>query len=124
MVFLSGPRQVGKTTVARSASTEYLNWDDASVKRMVMSGPAAVATHCGLDELTSQVPIVVFDEIHKFGKWKSFLKSFFDLYEGKTRVIATGSAKMDVYKRGGDSMMGRYFPYRMHPFSVAELLTT
>ena len=124
MVFLSGPRQVGKTTVARSASAEYLNWDDASVKRMVMSGPAAVATHCGLDELTSQVPIVVFDEIHKFGKWKSFLKSFFDLYEGKTRVIATGSAKMDVYKRGGDSMMGRYFPYRMHPFSVAELLTT
>ena len=29
---------------------------------------------------------------------------------------------MDVYKRGGDSMMGRYFPYRIHPLSVAELL--
>lgn len=65
---------------------------------------------------------VVFDEIHKYSRWKQFLKGFYDLYDKQLRIVATGSARMDVYKKGGDSMMGRYFPYRMHPFSVAELL--
>ena len=66
--------------------------------------------------------ILVYDEIHKYSKWKQFLKGFYDLYGRNLRIVATGSAKMDVYKKGGDSMMGRYFPYRMHPLSVAELL--
>jgi len=122
MVFLSGPRQVGKTTLATGVATKYLSWDDPVVKRAVMAGPSAVAGLCGLDVLSKEAPVVVFDEIHKYGKWKQFLKGFFDLYEKRVRVIATGSARMDVYKKGGDSMMGRYFPYRMHPFSVAELI--
>ena len=71
----------------------------------------------------SRLPTVAFDEIHKYARWKQFLKGFFDEYEDRCRVIATGSARMDVYKRGGDSMMGRYFPYRVHPLSVAELET-
>ena len=66
--------------------------------------------------------VLVYDEIHKYSKWKQFLKGFYDLYGRNLRIVATGSAKMDVYKKGGDSMMGRYFPYRMHPLSVAELL--
>jgi predicted AAA+ superfamily ATPase len=67
---------------------------------------------------------VVFDEIHKYRKWKSFLKGFFDVYGERLKIIVTGSARLDIYKRGGDSLMGRYFPYRMHPLSVAELLST
>lgn len=60
------------------------------------------------------------DEIHKFVRWKSFLKGFFDLYEDRTSLIVTGSARLDIYKRGGDSLMGRYFLYHMHPLGVAE----
>ncbi len=75
-----------------------------------------------MDKLSSGKRVVVFDEVHKYPRWKGFLKGFFDVYGKGMKIIATGSAKMNVYKRGGDSMMGRYFPYRMHPFSVAELL--
>ena len=122
MVFLSGPRQSGKTTLAKSLGSDYLNWDDSDVRAAVIAGQSETVRRYGLDRLSSAVPIVVFDELHKYPRWKGFLKGFFDLYGDRMKIIATGSAKMDVYKRGGDSMMGRYFPYRMHPFSVAELL--
>jgi hypothetical protein len=62
------------------------------------------------------------DELHKYAKWKSFLKGFFDVYGERTRLIVTGSSRLDVFRRGGDSLMGRYFLYRMHPFSAAECL--
>ena len=124
MVLLSGPRQVGKTTVSENLSTNYLNWDDADVRRAIVSGQSETIHRYGLDVISAQKRIVVFDEIHKYSKWKQFLKGLYDVYGKSMGIVATGSAKMDVYKRGGDSMMGRYFPYRMHPFSVAELIET
>ena len=124
MVFLSGPRQVGKTTVAKGYAQYYLNWDKDSVKNLILSGQESVGEFCGLERARADLPVIAFDEIHKYPRWKQFLKGFFDDYESSCRVIATGSARMDVYKKGGDSMMGRYFPYRVHPLSVAELLTT
>lgn len=66
------------------------------------------------------MPVIVFDELHKHARWKQFLKGFFDTYEDVARVVVTGSARMDVFRRGGDSLMGRYFLYRMHPLSVGE----
>jgi len=122
MVFISGPRQVGKTTVGESVGTIYLSWDDSDVRRAVQDGQRAVFDRYGLGSAEEAEKIVVFDEIHKYSRWKQFLKGFYDLYGKRFRIVATGSAKMDVYKKGGDSMMGRYFPYRMHPLSVAELL--
>ena len=124
MAFLSGPRQSGKTTVAETLADIYLDWDTDDVRSAVVSGQNAVADRIGLGhaESAGKRPLVVFDEIHKYGRWKTFLKGFFDIWGQKSRILATGSARMDVYKRGGDSLMGRYFPYRMHPFSVAELL--
>ena len=122
MVFLSGPRQSGKTTLAKSLALDYLNWDDSDVRAAIVAGQNETVRRYGLASLSSEKPIVVFDEIHKYPRWKSFLKGFFDLYGEKMKILATGSAKMDIYKRGGDSMMGRYFPYRMHPLSVAELI--
>jgi len=68
--------------------------------------------------------LIVFDEIHKYPKWKQFLKGFFDLYEKKCKIVVTGSAKLNTFRRQGDSLMGRYFLYRVHPLSVAELLST
>ncbi len=79
-------------------------------------------TRLGLDRLAKRPPVVVFDEIHKYSRWRTFLKGFFDTYGDRVRILVTGSSRLDVYRRGGDSLMGRYFPYRMHPFSVGELL--
>ena len=123
MVFLMGPRQVGKTTTSlRYSSKFYLNWDNLDEQRLIIEGPKAVATYIGLENLTQKEPVVIFDEIHKYGKWKTFIKGFFDTYGGQIQIIVTGSARLDVFKAGGDSLMGRYFPYRIHPLSVGELL--
>ncbi|MCH9704060.1 MAG: ATP-binding protein [Chlamydiae bacterium] len=127
MVFLSGPRQVGKTTCSQLLEKDhpdfhYLNWEVAEHRKLIITGPQTVGNHLNLDSLGSSKPLIIFDEIHKFGKWKLFLKGFFDLYEKKCQIIVTGSAKLSVYQRGGDSLMGRYFPYRVHPLSVGELL--
>ena len=80
MAFVSGPRQVGKTTTCRLQGTDYLNWDNSDDRRLILHGPAAVAQQLRLDQLRAPLPIVVFDELHKHFKWKSFLKGFFDVY--------------------------------------------
>lgn len=122
MAFVSGPRQVGKTTTCRAHADFYANWDNEDDRERILAGPAAMVETLGLDQLSTGTPIVLFDELHKYPRWKQFLKGFFDVYGDRVRIIVTGSSRMDVYRRGGDSLMGRYFPYRMHPFSVAETL--
>ncbi len=121
MAFVSGPRQVGKTTASKRFCTSYQNWDAKSFRSAVLSGEDAVADLTGLRILGEKTPVLVFDEIHKFPKWKSFLKGFFDVYGDEAKIIVTGSARLDVFRKGGDSLMGRYFRYRMHPFSVGEI---
>lgn len=124
MVLVSGPRQVGKTTISEALATTYLSWDDEDARKAIQSGQRALAARYGIEASSKRRRIVVFDEIHKYSRWKQFLKGFYDLYGKTVGIVATGSARMDVYKKGGDSMMGRYFPYRMHPLSVAELVAT
>lgn len=129
MLFLMGPRQVGKTTTSLEASSlnrnhYYLNWDETAHRLLIVEGQEAVAKHMGLDKLQKEMPIIVFDEIHKFIKWKDFLKGFFDVYGKKTKILVTGSARLDILKYGGDSLMGRYFLYRLHPLSIREILDT
>ena len=126
MAFLMGPRQVGKTTLALDVGKEfeeyfYLNWDNSSERLLFIEGPDAIATQADLHVLSKKRPILIFDEIHKYNQWKLFLKGFFDKYEKKSKIIVTGSARLNIYKRGGDSLMGRYFYYRVHPLSVAEI---
>jgi len=121
MAFVVGPRQVGKTTTCRGLSSAYLNWDNSDDRRIILDGPAATAGRLGLGRLSKRPPVAVFDELHKFARWKSFLKGFYDTYADSVRSIVTGSSRMDAYRRGGDSLMGRYFLYRMHPFTVAEI---
>lgn len=123
MAFLSGPRQVGKTTTSRAlAGARYLNWDRQADQRLISKGMEAVAASQGLQTLTSARPVLVFDELHKFPHWKRFLKGFYDSHADQCRIVVIGSARLNVYRRGGDSLMGRYFHYRMHPLSVAELV--
>ena len=123
MAFISGPRQVGKTTTCRVHGDTYIDWDNIDDRESILAGPAKLIDHYRLDRLSKTLPVVIFDELHKYPRWKQFLKGFFDTYADQLRIIVTGSSRMDVYRRGGDSLMGRYFLYRMHPFSVAETLT-
>lgn len=126
MVFLSGPRQVGKTTVSLQSTSEkishYFNWDNENHRALIIQGPEAVAEKTNLNVLQKELPVLIFDEIHKYRYWKRFLKGFFDTYEKKCHVLITGSARLDIYKRGGDSLMGRYFRYRLHPLSIREII--
>lgn len=124
MALVSGPRQVGKTTACRSISDAYLNWDNADDRRRLLRGPAALAEALQLDRLRAQPPVAVLDELHKYTKWKALLKGFFDTYGDRVRLIVTGSSRLDVFRRGSDSLMGRYLLYRMHPLSVGESMRT
>ena len=124
MAFVSGPRQVGKTTCCRTVGTQYLSWDTDEDRRNILLGQRHLAEALNLSGATEKMPVIVFDELHKYAKWKSFLKGFFDTYEERVRIAVTGSSRLDVYRRGSDSLMGRYFLFRMHPWSVAEAVAT
>jgi len=122
MAFVSGPRQVGKTTTCRNHADSYVNWDNIDDREQILGGPAKLVERLNLHRLSKTIPVALFDELHKHPHWKQFLKGFFDTYADQIHIMVTGSSRMEVYRRGGDSLMGRYFLYRMHPFSVAETL--
>ena len=117
MIFVGGPRQVGKTTFALSFLSDpseknpaYLNWDDIRVRPGLMRG-----------ELPARQSIIILDEIHKYARWRNLIKGFYDTRRSEQSFIITGSARLDCYSRGGDSLQGRYHNYRLHPFSLNEL---
>jgi uncharacterized protein len=116
MAFISGPRQVGKTQLAKmciDAPGNYFNWDVVSFKRNWIRSPLRAI------ENVDPGP-VVFDELHKYPHWKNSLKGLYDQVGSQVPMIITGSARLDLYKKGGDSLLGRYVPYRLHPLTVAE----
>jgi predicted AAA+ superfamily ATPase len=117
MVFVGGPRQVGKTTFALTFLSEhsekhpaYLNWDNVLDRSALLKG-----------ELPAQQKLIVLDEIHKFARWRNSVKGFYDTCKSEVSFIITGSARLDYYSKGGDSLHGRYHHYRLHPFSLQEL---
>jgi predicted AAA+ superfamily ATPase len=112
MVFVAGPRQVGKTTMAKTlpgAEDGYLNWDVPEHRERILRRELPVA------------PLWVFDEIHKYRGWRNYLKGLYDARPDEVRILVTGSARLDLYRYSGDSLQGRYHLLRLHPFSVAEL---
>ena len=127
MVFIEGARQAGKTTIAKEILqhfelTLYLNWDNVKDRTLMLQGQDFVENTKLFTEASNQKPIIIFDEIHKMPNWKNYLKGFYDTYKGKLKIIATGSSKLSIYKKGQDSLMGRYFNYTVHPLSVGELI--
>lgn len=130
MLFVSGPRQVGKTTLAKKLTTQhnghYFNWDNPQHRQWILESSSHAAdsellNQIGIHELSNQRKLVAFDELHKYKNWKNYLKGLFDAYEQQLAILATGSARMDIFRKGGDSLMGRYFHYRMHPLSLREI---
>ena len=129
MAFMPGPRQAGKTTLAKKVCAEltsesiYLNWDYPKDRERILQGSDQIINEIQKDELGSHQPVTVaFDEIHKFSQWKNYLKGYYDYSKELAHTLVTGSAKLDIFKKGGDSLMGRYFLYHIHPFSAGELL--
>lgn len=126
MLFLTGPRQVGKTTLSRGLAENfkdsvYLNWDFISDRQKILSGQHFIEEIFPLSLPRSSKPLVIFDELHKFSNWRNYLKGFYDKYKNFYHIIVTGSAKMDLYRKESDSLMGRYFLHRVHPITYREI---
>lgn len=117
MVFIGGPRQVGKTTLAKQIGQAeyekymYLNWDNHKDRSDILNS-----------RFDPEASLIIFDEIHKYAKWKNYIKGEYDNNKDKYNILVTGSARLDLYRRGGDSLMGRYHYFRLHPFTLSELL--
>ena len=126
MAFVSGPRQAGKTTVGRLFMAErgrsrYATWDDVEFRRQWVKSPRQAVVFDETADKTGRPPLIVLDEIHKARAWKQTLKGVFDTLANPCDILVTGSARLDIYKRGGDSLMGRQIGFRLHPFSLGEL---
>ncbi len=123
MIFVGGPRQVGKTTIAKSLLQNslgfYLNWDDPDDRNLILSPYLNIEKKLPTPQLGQEKPLIIFDEIHKYKNWKNHVKGFFDKYNERCHILVTGSTKLDT--RSGDSLMGRYFSYTVCPLSVREI---
>ena len=120
MIFIGGPRQVGKTTLALQflkpsthKNSSYLNWDRATDKSLILK-----------DQFPFDQKTIVLDEIHKYKNWRNLIKGLYDKHHEDHQFIVTGSARLDYFNKGGDSLLGRYRYYRLHPFSVMEVNPT
>lgn len=120
MVFIGGPRQSGKTTLAKhildiypyaqERKGIYYTWDFDEDRQSILK------YHWG-----NEHELIVFDELHKYLRWKNWIKGVYDKFREQHHFLITGSARLDVYKKGGDSLLGRYHYWRLHPFTLAEI---
>ena len=117
MVFLGGPRQVGKTTLALSLLDDgkathpaYLSWDDFADRKLLLAGA-----------LPANQSLLIFDEIHRYRQWRGLIKGIYDKQHDLRKILVTGSARLDHYRKGGDSLQGRYHYHRLHPLSLYEV---
>ncbi len=116
MVFVGGPRQVGKTTLCRDFVASffkrhaYYNWDNRADRKEILKAA-----------WPADAELLIFDELHKYKAWKNLIKGEYDKLKNRYRFIVTGSARLNLYRRGGDSLQGRYHYYRLHPFTLAEI---
>ncbi len=123
MVFVAGPRQAGKTTFAKMIAGEfrnslYFNWDIPEQKRQLIENPYFYEQVNRQDE---SLPLIIFDELHKYPQWKNYLKGIYDRDHDHYHFLISGSGRLDLYQKGGDSLAGRYLLFYLWPFTVAEL---
>jgi predicted AAA+ superfamily ATPase len=127
MAFIAGPRQVGKTTLARHLLAQvgmdafYFNWDIESHRKAIIKHPEDFWQRA-INPFPQLKLRISLDEIHKYPRWKRFLKGLYDAKGKDIEILVTGSGRLDIYQRGGDSLLGRYHLYHLHPFSLGEIL--
>lgn len=118
MVFVGGPRQSGKTTMAKQlcneagfdTKTRYLNWDATEDRENIL-----------IERFPAGPGYLILDEIHKYSRWRQVVKGLYDKRGDELHILVTGSARLDYYRRGGDSLQGRYHFFRLFPLTYAEL---
>ena len=117
MVFLGGPRQVGKTTLAQTLIPQfydghpaYFNWDNPEHRAQIR-----------IKGWPIHQKFIILDEIHKLKQWRNLVKGIYDTQKNTHQFMVTGSARLDHFRKGGDSLLGRYHYYRLHPYSLPEL---
>ncbi len=116
IAFVSGPRQVGKSTLAKQLLKDpnnYFLYDEDSFRKKWIQSPIDSISKRGIGP-------IVLDEIHKDRTFKKRIKGIYDIHKDTMNMIVTGSSRLDVFRKGSDSLLGRYIPYRLHPFSVSE----
>jgi uncharacterized protein len=123
MIFLAGPRQVGKTTLSKLISRGfvnnlYFNWDIPEDKVRLVENPIFFQE---LKRRDASIPLIIFDEIHKYKDWKNYLKGVYDQFSESYQFLVSGSGRLDIYQKGGDSLAGRYFLFHLWPFTISEL---
>ena len=114
MVLLAGPRQAGKTTLAKAISEEfssfvYLNYDRNEDRKIILK-----------EAWTPSTELIILGEIHKMPKWKNYLKGIYDTKAPHQKILVTGSARLEIFNKVGDSLAGRYFLHRLMPLTPAE----
>jgi uncharacterized protein len=123
MAFVSGPRQCGKTTLGKMLLKDpgigaYYNWDETEFRRLWTKSPKSVLPSGRTGESYRIVPLLVLDEIHKAKKWKQTLKGIYDTMDQPADILVTGSARLSIYRKESDSLMGRYYHCRLHPLAL------
>jgi len=124
MAFVSGPRQCGKTTLGnmlleKRKVGKYCNWDDITFRKSWTKDPSSIIPSFS----GKSTPLLILDEIHKHRRWKGTLKGVYDTLSAPCDILVTGSARLSIYRKGGDSLLGRYHNFRLHPFSLREMHT-
>lgn len=123
MIFLAGPRQAGKTTFAREIAKKYknnlyFNWDIISDKQKIIKNPTFFEE---MNRSDNFAPLVIFDEIHKYKEWKNYLKGIYDEFNKDYLFLISGSGRLDIYQKAGDSLAGRYLMFHLFPLTLGEL---
>ncbi len=123
MVFMAGPRQAGKTTFAKKISENfsnslYFNWDIIEDKQKLIGNPLFFEQ---VNRIDNTIPLIIFDEIHKYRDWKNYLKGIYDQCSDDYKFLVSGSGRLDIFQKGGDSLAGRYILFHLWPFTLGEL---
>lgn len=126
LVLVSGPRQAGKTTFAKDIASQepvslYFNYDIPDNKVKILKNPTFFEE---VDREKGKPPLIILDEIHKYRDWKNYLKGIYDGYSDEFRFLATGSGRLELSRKKGDSLAGRYLHFHLYPFTVGELFAS
>lgn len=126
ILMIAGPRQVGKTTllqqfpfILQTTNSRYLNWDNDDDRELILK--KKTSRFLG-EMLTKSNPLLLLDEIHKYPRWKNYLKGIYDTHKNSLTMAVSGSSKLDTYRKGGESLLGRYWLFRLNPLTLAEIL--